>query len=78
MEKNRKTLYRLKRYKKVIEIVNQYQNKATTLRGLWQEYIFPVYPMGYRTFLRILEEKDIKKQISEMETKISEEKDIDD
>jgi hypothetical protein len=65
-----KKLYQLKRYKKVIEIVKQNQNNTTTMKGLWKKYVFPVYPMGYKTFLRILEEGNIDKQIAEIERKI--------
>jgi hypothetical protein len=72
MDTKVKTLYRLKRYKKVIEIVKKNQNKATTMKGIWREYVMPEYPMGYQTFLTILGEANIDKQIAEIEQEIAE------
>lgn len=34
-------------------------------KEVWAKHIYPVYPMSYRSFMRILKEKDLNSRIRE-------------
>lgn len=42
-------------YRNVIALVNaHYEEGITTYAGVWRNHVYPVYPMSYKTFLRIV------------------------
>lgn len=42
-------------YKRVLEIVAEhYEEGVTTYSGVWRKHVFPVYPISYQTFLKIV------------------------
>ncbi len=46
---------RLKRIKIVQEIVQKnYIEGVTTYKGIWREYVYPLYPMSYPTFVEYI------------------------
>jgi hypothetical protein len=53
-------------YKNVIEIVKKhYIEGVTTYSGVYREYVYPVYPMSYDLFLKIINTPNIEGQIEE-------------
>ena len=62
-------LNKLKFYKKVLDIVNEnYIPGITTYAGIFREYVEPVYPMSYVTFMKIVNSPNIETEIKELET----------
>jgi uncharacterized protein YktA (UPF0223 family) len=50
----------------VIDIVKKhYKEGVTTYAGIYREYVNPVYPMNYNTFLRIINTANVEKQLKE-------------
>ncbi len=57
-------------YSKVIKIVNEYyMDGVTTYAGIWREYVNPVYPMSYATFIKIINTPNIMILIEKAEAK---------
>lgn len=51
-------------YKKVLKIVNDhYEEGVTTYAGVWRLHVYPVYPMSYNTFLRIINKPDVESSL---------------
>jgi hypothetical protein len=49
---------------KIIEITNEYYDyEFTTYKGVWRKYIYPVYPISYRAYMNIINQKNIKLQL---------------
>lgn len=61
---------KLKRYKNIQEItLKHYTPGYTTLKGVWNMYIYPVYLISYAHYLRILGEPALNERIQEAEEK---------
>lgn len=63
---NRKNgrLYMLLRYKNVIDIIKQhYIPGVSTYTGIYKKYVFPVYPMHFWTFMKIVHFENINAEI---------------
>lgn len=46
---------RLLMYRNVLEIVDKhYEEGITTYSGVWRRHVYPVYPMSYQTFMKIV------------------------
>lgn len=57
-------------YKKIIGIVNEhYKEGLTTYMGVHREYVNPVYPMSYNTFMKIIGMSNIDSLIEEEKKK---------
>lgn len=42
-------------YRNVLRIVeDHYEEGVTTYSGVWRNHVYPVYPMSYQTFMRII------------------------
>jgi hypothetical protein len=53
-------------YKHVIEIVKKhYIAEVTTYKGIYKKHVYPVYPMSYDAFLRIINTRNIEKKLEE-------------
>lgn len=47
----------IKRIKKVQEITLQHYeigNQKRCYRAVWREFVYPIYPMSYKTYLRYI------------------------
>jgi hypothetical protein len=59
---------KLRYYKKIQEVAQEhYEEGVSTWRGVWKKYIYPVWPMEYNTFMRILGEGGLRTKIEELE-----------
>lgn len=55
---------RLLMYKKVLEIVEKhYEAGVTTYSGVWRKHVYPVYPISYQTFLKIVNLPSLESRI---------------
>ncbi len=51
-------------YRNVLKIVDEhYEEGVTTYSGVWRNHVYPVYPMSYQTFLRIVNLSGLDSQI---------------
>ena len=51
-------------YKRVLEIVEKhYEEGVTTYSGVWRKHVFPVYPVSYQTFLKIVNLSSLESRI---------------
>ena len=67
MAYNKKNKFKF--YKNVLEIVNKhYISGITTYAGIYREYVYPIYPISYKTFMRIVNFPNLEQSITE-ETK---------
>jgi hypothetical protein len=58
----------LRRYKLVIDIVQKhYVEGITSYKGIWREYVYPVYPMSYNTFMQIMNTPNVAGRLRELE-----------
>ena len=63
----------LNRCKIIIDIVNaHYIAGITTYSGVFRAFVKPFYPMGYKSFMKIMSIKNINRQISELENQLRE------
>ncbi len=61
---------KLKRYKQIQEITLKYYIPGyTTLKGVWNMYIYPVYLISYAHYLKILGEPALQERIKQEEEK---------
>lgn len=67
--KNRDTMAynnrnKLLMYRRVLEIVEKhYEEGVTTYSGVWRKHVFPVYPISYQTFLKIVNLPSLESRI---------------
>jgi hypothetical protein len=46
---------RMRLYKNIVKIVEEnYIDGVTTYKGIYRAYVYPVYPISYTTFLKII------------------------
>jgi len=58
--------------KKVIAIVEKnYVPEVTPYKGIWRRYVYPIYPMSYNTFLKILDTSNLETKIELEKKKVS-------
>ncbi len=51
--------------KKVIEIVEKnYVPEVTPYKWIWRTKVYPIYPMSYKTFLKILDKPNLEQQLN--------------
>jgi hypothetical protein len=59
-------------YKNVINIVNEhYREGDISYAAVFRKYIFPVYPMGYHTFMKIVNMPGLDLKLEEEKRKIN-------
>lgn len=52
-------------YQRVVEIIKaHYVPGLTTYRGVWREFVFPVYPMTYTKMMRIVGYENLQGEIA--------------
>ncbi|MDR1345955.1 MAG: hypothetical protein LBK03_04570 [Bacteroidales bacterium] len=61
-------------HKKIIEITNSYYDyELTTYKGVWRKFIYPVYPISYGSYMKIINSiSDIDAEIAREANKIEE------
>jgi len=61
----------LKRCKIIVEIVNlHYREGLTTYAGVFRTFVEPFYPMSYKSFMKIVNMKNIAIQIKEEQDRL--------
>lgn len=51
-------------YQKVVEIIKaHYVPGLTTYRGVWREFVFPIYPMTYTKMMRIVGYENLQGEV---------------
>lgn len=58
-------VHKLLYYKKVQELIKRHKRKGVSWKEVWAEKVYPIYPMSYRAFMMIKDEKDVDRQIAE-------------
>lgn len=67
-------LNRLRMYSNIIDLaMKHYEEGITNWRGIWKKHVYPVYPISYALFLKILAEPKLKTRIEEEEAKLNKE-----
>lgn len=49
---NRNRLHRIKLVQNLVQL--HYEEGISNYKGIWEKYVFPVYPMSYKTFLEYI------------------------
>jgi hypothetical protein len=63
-------LHKLRYYKKIQDMAKQYHEPGETiLIRVFYNHIYPIYPMSYSQFRRIIEEPALNARIAELEEK---------
>jgi len=63
-----KQLHKLRYYKKIQDLAKQYHEPGETiLIRVFYNHIYPIYPMSYSQFRRIIEEPALNSRIAELE-----------
>lgn len=71
-KKGYNNINKLLKYKNIIDIVNtHYRSGITTYAGIFREYVLPVYPMSYKTFMKIINMTNINTQIEKEKQRIN-------
>jgi hypothetical protein len=66
MGKGYNRVNKLRLYRNVINVVKKhYIEGVTTYAGIYREYVNPVYPMSYGSFLKIINTPNIERQLNE-------------
>lgn len=66
---------KLKLYQKIQEITKrEYEQGFNTLKGVYEKYIYPVYPISYKHYLNILAEPNLNGRLEDEEKKVYKEK----
>jgi hypothetical protein len=71
--KNKFCLNRLNyllRCKKIIDIVNANYEEHTTYAKIYRIFVYPVYPMSYKSFMKIINMNGINRQIEELKLNV--------
>ena len=62
----------LKRCKIIIGIVNtHYREGYTTYSGIFKTFVAPLYPMSYKSFMKIVNMPNIDRRIKEEEERVN-------
>lgn len=69
-------LNKLRMYSNIIDLaMKHYEVGITHWKGIWKKHIYPVYPISYSQFMKILSEPRLAIRIREAEEKQQEKKD---
>ena len=64
----RSKLNLLRYYNKIVEITqSHYIVGLTTYAGIWRKYVYPVYPVSYETYMRIISYPRLQQELEELE-----------
>lgn len=70
-------LHKLRYYKKIQDMAKQYHEPGETiLIRVFYNHIYPIYPMSYSQFRRIIEEPALNARIEALEAANQEKKDL--
>lgn len=57
-------------YKKIQEITKEhYESGFTTLKGVYEKFIYPIYPISYSHYRKILEEPCLESRLEKEKNK---------
>jgi len=60
-------LNHLKRCRIIVDIVNaHYREGLTTYSGIFRQFVYPFYPMSYKSFMKIVNMPNIDLQIKQI------------
>ncbi len=62
---------KLRLYKRIIELTSKhYEVGITTYKGVWREYIYPVYPISYAVYMKIINMPNVERMLDEEERRV--------
>ena len=65
---------KLRMYKRITDLTNaHYEAGITTYKGVWRNHIYPVYPISYAVYMKIISMPSIERQLAEEETRLGRE-----
>lgn len=65
---------KLRTYKRIIDLTNtRYEPGITTYKGVWRKHIYPVYPISYAAYMKIMAMPNIERQLAEEEARLGRE-----
>lgn len=64
---------KLKKWVDIINLTNQYYDfEFTTYKAVWRKYIYPIYKIGYRSYMNIIgsppPEQQLKKELEKIDS----------
>ena len=62
---------KLRQYKRIIDLTKaHYEEGITTYKGVWRKHIYPVYPISYALYMKIMSLPNIERSLAEEESRI--------
>ena len=59
---------KLRMYKKIVELTQRYYDAdVTTYKGVWRKYVYPIYPISYSQYMKIMGMGNLESQLREEE-----------
>ena len=65
----RSRLNLLRYYAKIVEITNAHYIEGFTYSYVWRKYVYPVYPVSYDTYMRIINYPRLQQELEDLETR---------
>lgn len=63
----RSRLNLLRYYAKIVEITNAHYIEGFTYSYVWRKYVYPVYPISYDTYMRIINYPRLAQELEDLE-----------
>lgn len=64
----RSRLNLLRYYAKIVEITNAHYIEGFTYSYVWRKYVYPVYPISYDTYMRIINYPRLAQELEDLES----------
>ncbi len=62
---------KLRMYKRIIDLTAEhYEVGITTYKGVWRKYIYPVYPISYALYMKIINLPSVERMLGEEEQRV--------
>lgn len=62
---------KLRMYQRIIDLTEQhYEAGITTYKGVWRKYVYPVYPISYPLYMKIINMPNIERMLDEEERRV--------
>jgi hypothetical protein len=63
---------KLRKWVDIINLTNQYYDyELTTYKSVWRKYIYPIYKIGYRSYMDIINSPGVESQLKKEIEKVS-------